>query len=278
MKFVYIIIFLIFFGFSCKKSQSVPNTPKSENHAEKNAHKLITKSIEYKDGEDVLEGYLAYDPSIKGKRPGILVAHPWMGLDEYTKGRTRQFAEMGYIAFALDTYGKGVKASDHKTARKLTKFYRNDKDRTAMRNRAKAGLNALLNHSLTDKNNIVAVGYCFGGATVLELGRSGANLKGIVTFHGSLDTPHKNDAKNIKGRVLILHGGSDPKIPPKDVENFNIEMEKGGVKYSVIIYPKAMHSFTIPSINNPKSGSAYDKDADMRSWDEMKKFLSETFK
>ena len=178
-----------------------------------NAHARIrTETIEYKDGDTVLEGYLAYDDSIKGKIPGVLIVHEWTGIGPYVQGRARQIAALGYAGFAIDIYGKGIRPKDAKEAGVQAGIYR--ADRTLMRERAKAGLEELKRHRFVDPKRIAVMGYCFGGGVALELARSGADLAGVVTFHGNLDTPHPEDAQNIKAKILACHGANDPVVTP----------------------------------------------------------------
>jgi dienelactone hydrolase len=238
---------------------------------------LRTEVVEYKYGDVVLEGYLAYDDAVKGKRPGVIVVHEWWGLNPYARMRTEQLAKLGYIAFAIDIYGKGVRAKDSKEAASLAGLYR--ADRPLMRARANAGLEVLKKHPLTDVNRIAAIGYCFGGTVVLEMARSGAELAGVVSFHGGLSTPNPSDAKNIKGKVLVLHGADDPAVPPDQVIAFQDEMRKAGVDWQMVIYGGAVHSFTNPEAgNDPSRGAAYNEKADKRSWEAMKTFFGEIFK
>jgi dienelactone hydrolase len=238
---------------------------------------LRTEVIGYKHGDTVLEGYLAYDDAVKGNRPGVIVVHAWTGLDAYTKRRTEQLAELGYIAFAIDMYGKGVKAKDAEEAARLAGIYR--ADRSLMRSRANAGLEVLKKHTLTDAKRIAAIGYCFGGGVALELARSGADIAGVVSFHGNLDTPNPEDAKNIKGKVLILHGAADPIVPTDQVIAFQDEMRKANVDWQMVIYGGAVHAFTNPESGyDPSRGAAYNEKADRRSWEAMKAFFVEIFK
>lgn len=237
---------------------------------------LRTEVVEYKHGDIVLEGYLAYDDGVKGKRPGVIVVHEWWGLNPYAKRRTEQLAKLGYITFAIDMYGKGVRAKDTKEAGSLSGIYRGD--RPLMRARANAGLEVLRNHPLVDMNRIAAIGYCFGGTTVLEMARSGVELAGVVSFHGGLSTPHPGDAKNIKCKVLVLHGADDPAVPPDQVIAFQEEMRKANVDWQMVSYGNAVHSFTNPEANDPSRGSAYNEKADRHSWEVMKFFFEEIFK
>jgi dienelactone hydrolase len=239
--------------------------------------KLHTETVEYKEGDTVLEGYLAYDDAIKGKRPGVVVVHEWTGLGPYVKRRANELAELGYIAFAADIYGKGVRPKDHEEAAKVSGIYFND--RKLMRARAKAGLDVLKNHELTDKSRIAAMGYCFGGAAVLELARSGTDIGGVVSFHGILSTPNPEDAKNIKARVMVFDGANDPFVPQEMVTAFEDEMRKAGVDWQMVIFGGAVHSFTVPEAgNDPSKGMAYNEKADKRSWEMMKLFYKEIFR
>ncbi len=236
-----------------------------------------TEVVEYRHGDVVLEGYLAYDDAIPGKRPGVLVVHEWMGHNPYVRKRAEQLAGLGYVAFALDMYGKGVRAKDAKEAAALAGKYKGD--RPLMRARAGAGLDVLRKHARVDPSRLAAIGYCFGGTAALELARGGADLVSVVTFHGGLDTPTPGDARNIKGKVLALHGGDDPFVPMKQVEAFQEEMRKGGVDWQFVSYGGAVHSFTNPEAGSDNSkGAAYNERADRRSWEAMKTFFAETLK
>ena len=238
---------------------------------------IRTEVVEYKQGDAVLEGYLAYDDAVKGKRPGVLIVHEWMGVNPYVKKRAEQLARLGYIAFAADIYGKGVRPKNSDEAAAESKKYKTD--RQLMRARVNAGLEVLKNHKLADTKRTAAIGYCFGGTTVLELARSGADVNGIVSFHGGLDSLNPNDAKNIKGKVLALHGGDDPFVPAEQVAAFQDEMRKAGVDWNMVIYGGAVHSFTNPESGNDNSkGAAYNEKADKRSWEDMRQFFSEIFK
>jgi dienelactone hydrolase len=235
-----------------------------------------TKVVEYKHGDAVLEGYLAWDDAIKGKRPGVLVVHEWTGLGSYARMRAEKLAGLGYVAFAIDMYGKGIRPKTLQEAGAQAGIYKSD--RQLMRARALAGLNVLLGNEMCDTKRVAASGYCFGGTTVLEIARSGADIAGVVSFHGALDTPNPGDAKNIKCKVLALHGGDDPYVPRKDVEAFEDEMRAGGVDWQLNAYSGAVHSFSNPEAGDDNSkGAAYNAKADRRSWDAMKLFFAEIF-
>jgi dienelactone hydrolase len=238
--------------------------------------KLVTKTIEYRQGETTLEGYLAYDDAGSGKRPGVLVVHEWTGLGPYVKQRVEQLAKLGYVAFGADIYGKGVRPATPEAAGKEAGKYK--ADRALLRARAQAGLAELRQQPQVDPTKLAAIGYCFGGTTVLELGRSGADLVGIVSFHGGLDTPTPADARNIKGKVLALHGGDDPYVPPAQVAAFMDEMRRGGVDWQFVSYGGAVHSFTNPAAGSDNSkGAAYNAKADQRSWQAMLQFFAELY-
>jgi dienelactone hydrolase len=236
-----------------------------------------TKAIEYKDGDVTLEGYLAWDDALTGKRPGVLVVHEWYGLNDYPKMRARQLAELGYVAFAVDMYGKGVVAKTADEARELSGKFRGA-DRVMMRRRATAGLEVLLKQESVDPKRVAAIGYCFGGTTVLELARTGADIAGVVSFHGGLDTPDPADARKIKAKVLVLTGAADPSVPPAQVEAFEKAMNEAHVDWYLTSYGSAVHAFTNPaSGNDPSKGAAYNAEADRRSWQAMKDFFAEIF-
>jgi dienelactone hydrolase len=238
---------------------------------------IQTRVVEYKHGNKVLQGYLAYDDAIKGKRPGVLVVHEWNGLQDYAKKRTVQLAKLGYVAFAVDIYGKGIRPQNPQESGKQATIYRNN--RKLMRERVTAGLRVLQNNPMTDVKRIAAIGYCFGGGTVLELARSGANIAGVVSFHGNLDTPNPQDAKNIKAKVLVLHGAIDPFIPAKQLQDFQAEMEAAKVDWQLISYGGVVHSFTNPeSAKSSMQGVAYSESTDKRSWQAMKQFFAEIFR
>ena len=241
------------------------------------AHAAVkTESVEYKCGDTTLEGYLAYDDATNVKRPGVLVIHEWWGLNDYPKERARQLAQMGYVAFAADMYGKGVRPSGPEEAASFAKKYKSD--RQLMRRRILAGFEELKKQKNVDPTRITAIGYCFGGTVVLELARSGADVLGVVSFHGGLDTPKPEDAKNIKGKVLALHGADDPFVPPDQVAAFQDEMRKGGIDWQMVFYGNAVHAFTTPGAGKDKTkGAAYDEKADKRSWEAMKAFFNEIF-
>ncbi len=242
---------------------------------------IKTQTVNYGTSAEPLEGFLAYDDASRELRPGILVVHEWWGLNDYIRGRAVQLAKLGYVAFAADIYGKGERASTQDEAKKLSGRF--GKDRKLLRSRAGAGLDELRKSPLVDKSRLAAIGYCFGGMTVLELARSGAPLKAVVSFHGTLDTPAPltpltpEDAKNTRASILALTGADDPFVPAKQREAFVGEMQKaGGVDWQMYIYGNTVHSFTNPaSGNDPSKGIAYNPLSDKRSWQAMRDLFKE---
>jgi dienelactone hydrolase len=237
----------------------------------------VFKPVEYKQGDTVLEGLSVYDDAVAGPRPGVFLVHQWMGWGDYEKKRATMLAQLGYHVLIADIYGKGVRPRNPAEAgAEAGKF---KADRALLRARARAGLETLANLELTDRKRLAAIGYCFGGTTVLELARSGAELAGVVSFHGGLGTPHPEDARNIKAKVLVLHGADDPFAPAKEVEALQDEMRRAGVDWQLTLYGGAVHSFTDWGAGHDNSkGAAYNEKADRRSWQAMTQFLAELFK
>jgi dienelactone hydrolase len=229
-----------------------------------------TRAVEYRDGEVVLEGVLAWDDAVEGPRPGVVVIHAWTGLGDYEQRRARELADLGYAALAIDMYGKDVRPQGREEAGALSGRFK--ADRGLMRSRARAGLDALAAEAICAGQPMAAIGYCFGGTVALELARSGAPLAGTVSIHGNLDTPNPEDAAQIQGPVLVLHGGDDPVVPPAEVLAFQEEMRAAGVDWQFTAYGGAVHAFSDPS-----RGAAYHPAADRRSWQSLKNFLEEIF-
>jgi dienelactone hydrolase len=242
------------------------------------AHAAIqTQAFEYTQGGVTLEGFLAYDDASLAKRPGVLIVHEWRGISNYEKKRATKLAQRGYVAFVADIYGKGVRPATHEEAAKVSGLYKSD--RGLMRERVKAGLDVLKNHALVDDTRTAAIGYCFGGTSVLELARSGEDVLGVVSFHGSLQNPKPEDAANIRCKVLVLHGAKDPFVKPEEVHAFEDEMRKFCPTFwQVTSYGLAVHGFTnAANGTDPSKGAAYDADADRLSWQAMRGFLKEVF-
>jgi dienelactone hydrolase len=238
---------------------------------------IKTTTVTYKDGDTELEGYAAYDDVKQGIRPGVLVIHDWTGVQDYAKMRARQLAEQGYVAFAADIYGKGIRPVDPKDCAAEAGKYKSNLP--LLRKRVQLGLDQLKLQPQTDPKKLAAIGYCFGGTTVLELARSGAEINGVVSFHGGLGTTMPAAPGQVKAKVLVLHGANDPFVKPEEVDGFKAEMEKAKADLQFIAYPGAVHSFTKKAAgNDPSKGNAYNETADKESWAEMKKFFGVVLK
>ena len=233
---------------------------------------IKTATVSYKDGDTELEGYVAYDDVKAGLRPGVLVIHDWTGVQDYAQQRTRQLAELGYVAFAADIYGKGVRPTDPKECAAEAGKYKGNLP--LLRKRVQLGLDQLKLQPQVDPKKLAAIGYCFGGTSVLELARSGAEIDGVVSFHGGLGTTMPAQPDGVKAKVLVLHGAVDPFVKPEEVNAFKEEMKKANVSLEFVAYPDAVHSFTKKAAgNDPSKGNAYNEKADKESWSEMKQFF-----
>ena len=236
---------------------------------------IVENTVEYKSGEVVCEGWQAYDDAVAGKRPGVLVVHQWTGISDHEKEAARKLAALGYNVLVADIYGKGVRPQPPAAGKEAGKY---KADRPLLRARVNAGLDVLARDARTDASKLAATGYCFGGTTVIELARSGAKVKGVVSFHGGLDSPTPADGKNIQAKVLALHGADDPYVPTKDIAAFTAEMKTHGIDWKLVSYPGAVHSFTHKAAGNDNSkGAAYNADADRDSWVQMEQFLKRLF-
>ena len=236
---------------------------------------VVTRSIEYQRDGTTFEGYLAYDDARTGKRPGVLVVHEWWGLDDFTKGEARRLAEMGYVAFAPDMYGKGVHTTNPQEAAKLAGAVRSDPDK--IRGRAQAALAVLEAQPNVDATKLAATGYCFGGGVAFELAYSGAPLKAAVSFHGSLPAAKPSDYGKTKAKLLALHGGDDPFVKPEVVAAFEKAVSEGKLDAQLLVYSGAVHTFMNPESGKAgMTGSAYDERTAKRAWSQMKAFFAET--
>ena len=240
------------------------------------AGEVEAKAVEYTQGSTPLEGWLAVPKGVKGKVPAVLVIHDWTGVQPYSKGRAGQLAELGYVAMAADIYGKGIRPANPRESAAEAGKYKGD--RALYRQRLLAGLAELKKQPNVDPERVAAIGYCFGGTGVLELARAGADVKGVVSFHGGLDSPNPADGKNIKAKVLVLHGADDPFVPAEGIAAMTAEFNAAKVDWQMVSYSGAVHSFTHPGAGNDNSkGAAYNAAADARSWQAMKTFFDEIF-
>jgi dienelactone hydrolase len=236
---------------------------------------ILSNTVSYLDGDAVLEAFFAYDDAVSGRRPAVLINHAWGGRDDFVADKAKKLAELGYLGFALDMYGKGVRGSGPEENAGLMQPFM--QDRRMLQRRMEAALAAVKLMPWTDDGRIAAIGFCFGGLCALDLARSGADIKGVVSFHGLLGAPEHTQNNRIKAKVLALHGHDDPMVPVEQVIAFEQEMTRAGADWQLHAYGNTMHAFTNPMANDPGFGTVYQKDADRRSWQSMKNFLEEIF-
>jgi len=238
--------------------------------------KVVSRTVRYDHGGVSLEGYLAYDDARAGPRPGVLVIHEWWGLNDYTKSRARDLAAMGYVAFAADMFGAGKVTRDPKQAQA---WYDEATTKPGLlAARSKAGLDVLRSQPQVDKAHLAAIGFCFGGTTVLSLAYSGEPLDATVTFHGGLIAPDAEQAKRIRTTLLVLHGAEDTFVEPKDVDDLQKSLDAAKVDWYMVTYANAVHAFSNPDAGNyGMPGIAYNEPAARRSWTEMQRLFQEKF-
>jgi dienelactone hydrolase len=239
--------------------------------------KVQSKEIEYRQGDTVLQGFLAWDDAAKGKRPGVLVVHEWWGHNAHARAQATRLAKAGYVGFALDMFGKGKVATHPKDAMAFVQEATKDPEVAAAR--FDAALDVLKQQPQVDPEKIGAFGYCFGGGVALEMARAGRDLDAVVTFHGSL-RPGAGPAEpgKVKPAILVQTGGSDPMVTREQVQQLEDELKGAGVDVKVITYPKAKHAFTNPDADKAgMEGLAYDAQADRQSWDAAMKFVKRVF-
>ena len=238
--------------------------------------RVETRDVQYTQGETPLTGFVAWNAAARGKRPGVLVVHEWWGHNEHARRAARRLAEAGYVGFALDMFGAGKVTTHPDSAAAFVNGAL--KDPAVLAARFNAALEQLKQDPHVDPERIAAIGYCFGGAVVLGMARSGADLDAVVSFHGALATMSPATPGSVKARVLVLTGAADPMVPPELVTAFSDEMKAAGARFEVVSYPGAKHGFT-----NPDAGSfgmpalAYDAEADRQSWAAMLRVLAEVF-
>jgi dienelactone hydrolase len=242
--------------------------------------KVVGKNVDYTAGGVTLKGYLAYDENVKGKRPGVLVVHEWWGHDEYARKRARMLAELGYTALAVDMYGDGKQAMHPDDAGKFSSEVMKNFDTAKARFEAAEAF--LKKQPTVDPSRIGAIGYCFGGAVVLNMARQGADLKAVASFHGNLSAVKPAEAGKVKAKIRVYNGADDKFVPAEAVEAFKKEMTDAKADFKFISYPGAVHSFTNPEatehgkkFNLPL---AYNEKADKESWADMTQFFKEICK
>ncbi|MET3808730.1 dienelactone hydrolase [Nakamurella sp. UYEF19] len=236
---------------------------------------VVTTEVTYESEGTTLVGYLAVDSALEGARPGVLVIHDWLGVGEYVRVRCQMLARMGFVAFAPDIYGKGVRPGPAEAPAVAGSFYGNP---SLMRSRVLAGLDELRAQPQLDQDRVAAIGYCFGGSVALALAATGADIAGVVSFHGGLSPVSVEDAAGIKAGILVLTGAADPVVPDEAVLAFENSLRAApDVDWQVVSYAGAMHAFTLPEVAAPEQGANYQPLAERRSWTAMQNFFDEIF-
>ena len=266
---------------ACNNQSNSSSTTTADSTIKETAKEpnLKEETVTYTARGVTMNGYVVYDATKEGKRPGVLVVHEWWGLNDYPKMRARKLAELGYIAMAVDMYGNGKTADNPDDAGKMAgPFYQ---DPQMAKARFDAALNKFKSYSQVDTNNLAAIGYCFGGGIVLNMARLGENLNGVVSFHGSLvGTPA--DKNLLKAKILVCHGAADQFVKPEEVARFKKQMDSIGADYTFKQYPNASHAFTNPNATPVgqkfKIPIAYNGAADSASWSDMKDFFAKIFR
>jgi dienelactone hydrolase len=234
---------------------------------------IVRADVDYESEGVRYRGYLAVSAVTAGPVPGVLVVHDWLGVTDATRMRCDMLARLGYAAFAADVYGADTRPSEADAAAVAGRFYG---DEVAWRARLGAALARLAEEPTVDPARLAAIGYCFGGSSVLQLARTGAKLRAAVSFHGGLQAGPAGEAARIAAKLLVLTGGADPHVPVESVVALEDELRAvPSIDWQVVTYSGAMHAFTVPTANTPEYGAAYDERSDRRSWSAMKDFFAE---
>ncbi len=236
---------------------------------------IQTKQIEYRDGDILLEAYMAYDDSSSDQRPGVLISHAWGGRGEHEESKAERLAELGYVGFALDLYGKGVLGSDPKQNQALMQPLLDDRE--MLQRRMQLALGIIRKQKEVDGERVAAMGFCFGGLCVLDLARTGADILGAASFHGLFSAPGNTGDNKISAKVLVMHGWDDPMATPEQVLSLAEELTSMDADWQIHAYGNTMHAFTNPAADNADMGTVYNEDADRRSWQSLQLFLAEIF-
>ncbi|GAB4353602.1 MAG: dienelactone hydrolase family protein [Methylohalobius sp. ZOD2] len=236
---------------------------------------IQTREVAYFDGDVRLLGFLAWDDAIAEPMPAVLISHMWGGRETFVCTKAEALAAQGYVGFALDLFGDARLGSGREENTRLIQPFL--EDRALLQRRIRLALDTLRGQEMVDKNRVAAIGYCFGGLCVLDLARTGADLNGVVSFHGLLNPPGNTQGNRIRAKVLVLHGHDDPMAPVEDVVALERELTEAGADWQVHAYGQTMHAFTNPIANDPDFGTVYNPVADRRSWVAMQNFLEEIF-
>ena len=236
---------------------------------------IQTRQIEYKDGDILLEAYMAWDDAGSDRRPGVLISHAWAGRGEFEEDKAAHLAELGYVGFALDLYGKGVKGGNPEQNRDLMQPLLDD--RVMLQRRMHLALENIRKQKEVDAERVAAMGFCFGGLCVLDLARTGADILGAASFHGLFSSPGNTADNKISAKVLAMHGWDDPMATPDQVLALADELTSMGADWQIHAYGNTVHAFTNPAANDVEHGTVYSADADRRSWQSLQLFLAEVF-
>lgn len=235
---------------------------------------MHTSNHIYHHDSEELHGFVAFKNDSDAPRPAVIVAHDWSGRNEFACDKAKHLAEMGYIGFASDVYGQGRLGES--TEEKMALMQPLVDDRLLLRNRLRAAFEAVKAMPEVDKNRIAVIGFCFGGLCALDLARSGAELRGAVSFHGLLGKPDLQP-ETIKAKILVLHGYDDPMAQPEQVTEFCREMTEAKADWQVHMYGHVQHAFTNPQAHDTQAGLVYNALAAERSWLAMELFFKEIF-
>lgn len=236
---------------------------------------LVEDTLTYSHDGDVLEAFYAYDNTWSANKPAILISHAWGGRDNFVMNKARKLAELGYVGFALDIYGQGILGKNIEENSKLMQPFM--ENRIRLQQRMLAAVEVAKDLPCVNNDEIAAIGFCFGGLCALDLARTGADIKGVVSFHGLLKPPGNTQTNKIKAKILALHGFDDPMVPPDHVLAFQQEMTHVGADWQFVSYGHTMHAFTNQVADDPDLGTVYQAEADRRSWLAMQNFFAEIF-
>lgn len=235
---------------------------------------ILTKNVEYRHDDVVLEAFMACEEG-SDPRPGVLISHTWAGRGEFEEDKACRLAELGFVGFAIDLYGKGVRGKSPEENRSLMQPLLDDREK--LQRRMQLALEQIRKQKEVDAAKVAAMGYCFGGLCVLDLARTGADLRGVASFHGLFSQPGNTEGNSVTARVLVLHGWDDPMAPPDQVVKLAEELTDLGANWQIHAYGNTVHAFTNPAANDADRGTVYDAIADKRSWQSLQLFLAEIF-
>lgn len=233
---------------------------------------IVTRTLEYRHNEVVLEAFIATDDS-SGKRPGVLVSHAWGGREQFAESKAVAMAELGYTGFALDMYGKDVRGNNKEECAALMAPLK--ENRALLQERITLALETLRKQPEVDASRTAAIGFCFGGLCVLDLARSGADVNGVISFHGLLDRPENLPTPEIKSAALVLHGHDDPMVSEQDIALLQSDLSRSDCDWQFHHFGQTMHAFTNPIANDPQFGTVYSEKADRRAWRMATDFLQD---